>query len=70
MGVLGMRCHNCKYKQPVMCIEDDYCTTCWLTSEDEQTENKYGIGCIFNQKTLDKRHKEILKGIERGDYNP
>lgn len=57
-----MRCNICKYAQSYIgegsaYYEEDSCTLCYLTNEDEQTENKYGIGCKFNQRTLDKRDK-------------
>lgn len=57
-----MRCNVCKYEQGYIgegsaYYEEDSCTLCNLTNEDEQTENRYGIGCKFNQKTLDKRYK-------------
>ena len=32
-----MRCNVCKYAQ-------DSCTLCFLTCEEEQTGNNYGIG--------------------------
>ena len=43
--------------------EEDSCTLCYLTNEDEQTENQYEIGCKFNRKTLDKR-KRLLQEVE------
>lgn len=57
-----LRCSSCKYRQSYVgegsgYFEEDSCTLCYLTNEDEQTENIYGIGCIFNQKTLDKRYR-------------
>lgn len=64
-----MRCIFCNYAQQVYNCDDDTCSVCWLTSEEEQTENKYGqIGCLYNQKTLDKRNREVLQGIKNGDY--
>ena len=45
-------------------LEEDSCTLCWLTTEEEQTENKHGIGCIYNQKTLDKRFKWTRENID------
>lgn len=57
-----MRCSICKYAQHYTgegssYYEEDSCTLCKLTSKDEQTENRYGIGCKFNQKTLDRRYR-------------
>lgn len=57
-----MRCNICKYAQSYIgegsaYYEEDSCTLCVLTNEDEHTENRYGIGCKFNQKTLDKRYR-------------
>jgi len=57
-----MRCNVCKYQQSYIgegsaYYEEDSCTLCFLTDESEQTENKYGIGCIHNQRTLDSRYK-------------
>lgn len=68
-----MRCNVCKYAQSYIgegsgYLEEDSCTLCWLTNEEEQTENRYGIGCKFNQKTLDKRNKKINEAIERGNF--
>lgn len=64
-----MRCNICKYAQDYIgegsgYYEEDSCTLCYLTSEEEQTDNAYGIGCKFNQRTLDKRYKEHLKEIQ------
>jgi hypothetical protein len=62
-----MRCNICKYATSYVgegsaYFEEDSCTLCWLTDESEQTENRYGeIGCIFNQRTLDKRRRELDK---------
>lgn len=62
-----MRCNVCKYRQDYVgegsgYYEEDSCTLCILTNDSEQTENKQGeIGCLFNQKTLDKRYKEWIK---------
>ena len=62
-----MRCNVCKYRQDYVgegsgYYEEDSYTLCWLTNESEQTENRYGeIGCIFNQRTLDKRNRELNK---------
>lgn len=63
-----MRCSSCKYAQSYIgegsgYYEEDSCTLCYLTNDDEQTENQYGIGCKFNQKTLDKR-KRLLQEAE------
>lgn len=67
-----MRCNVCKYRQDYVgegsgYYEEDSCTLCWLTNEDEQTENQYGIGCKFNQRTLDKRNKELNKMMKDSD---
>ena len=67
-----MRCNVCKYAQFYIgegsdYYEEDSCTLCWLTNEDEQTENQYGIGCIFNQRTLDKRNKDLDKMMKDSD---
>ena len=64
-----MRCSSCKYRQSYIgegsgYFEEDSCTLCWLTTEEEQTENKHGIGCIYNQKTLDKRFKLTRENID------
>lgn len=64
-----MRCNICKYAQSYVgegsgYYEEDSCTLCWLTDEREQTENKYGIGCIFNQRTLDKRQRDLNKEFQ------
>ena len=62
-----MRCCCCKYRQDYIgegsaYYEEDSCTLCYLTNEDEQTENIKGeIGCKFNQKTLDKRYRQCQK---------
>lgn len=63
-----MRCSICKYAQSYVgegsgYYEEDSCTLCWLTNEDEQTENRNGIGCIFNYRTLDKRNKLLEKEL-------
>ena len=57
-----MRCNVCKYEKSYTgegsgYYEEDSCTLCNLTNEHEQTENRNGIGCKFNQRTLDKRYK-------------
>lgn len=60
-----MRCMVCKYKQSYVgegsgYYEEDSCTLCFLTNENEQTEDRYGnIGCLFNQRTLDKRNRQL-----------
>lgn len=59
-----MRCNVCKYAQSYMgegfgYYEEDSCTLCYLTTEAEQTENAYGIGCKFNQETLDNRYRRL-----------
>lgn len=64
-----MRCSVCEYKQSYVgegsgYLEEDSCTLCWLTNEEEQTENNRGIGCIFNQKTLDKRQKAMRENFD------
>lgn len=64
-----MRCSSCKYRQSYVgegsgYFEEDSCTLCWLTTEEQQTENKHGIGCIYNQKTLDKRFKLTRENID------
>jgi hypothetical protein len=64
-----MRCNICKYAQDYVgegsgYYEEDSCTLCFLTCEEEQTENDYGIGCKFNQRTLDKRYKEHQEEIK------
>lgn len=62
-----MRCNVCKYKQSYVgegsgYYEEDSCTLCFLTNENEQTEDRYGnIGCLFNQRTLDKRNRQLNK---------
>lgn len=62
-----MRCIVCKYAHDYIgegsaYYEEDSCTLCDLTDEKEQTEDKYGnIGCLFNQRTLDKRKRELDK---------
>lgn len=62
-----MRCNVCKYRQSYVgegsgYFEEDSCTLCWLTNESEHTEDRYGnIGCLFNQRTLDKRKRELDK---------
>lgn len=66
-----MRCSVCKYRQNYVgegsaYFEEDSCTLCWLTNEDEQTENQYGIGCKFNRRTLDKRHRELDEAFKTG----
>lgn len=63
-----MRCNVCKYAQNYIgegssYYEEDTGTLCILTIEDEQTENKNGIGCICNQKTLDKRYRQYCNGM-------
>ena len=67
-----MRCNICKYVQSYVgegsgYYEEDSCTLCWLTDESEQTENRYGIGCIFNQRTLDKRRRDLNKEFQKGE---
>lgn len=66
-----MRCNVCKYASSYVgegsgYYEEDSCTLCALTSEEEQTENAYGIGCVFNQKTLDKRNKQLMENYKNG----
>ena len=66
-----MRCSVCKYRQDYIgegsgYYEEDSCSLCWLTEEKEQTENRFGIGCKFNYKTLDKRYKDLHQAHERG----
>ena len=35
-----------------------------LTTDEGQTEDRYGnIGCLFNQRTLDKRYRELSKEL-------
>lgn len=68
-----MRCSVCKYRQDYVgegsgYYEEDSCTLCWLTNEDEQTENQYGIGCKFNSKTLDKRKRDLDNAIKKDPY--
>lgn len=67
-----MRCSCCKYAQSYVgegsgYYEEDSCTLCSLTNENEQTENRYGIGCKFNYRTLDKRNKELNKMMNDSD---
>lgn len=64
-----MRCSTCKYTQFYMgegsaYYEEDSCTLCYLTNEDEQTENQYGIGCKFNQKLWIKE-KDYYRRLNR-----
>lgn len=65
-----MRCNVCKYAQSYIgegsaYFEEDSGTLCWLTSGDEQTEDRYGnIGCKYNQRTLDKRYREAMESIK------
>ena len=59
-----MRCNCCEYAQYYVgegsgYYEEDTCTLCSLTNEDEQTENKQGLGCIFNKRTLNKRKRRM-----------
>ena len=66
-----MRCNVCKYRQDYVgegsgYYEEDSCSLCWLTTEKEQTENKFGIGCKFNYRTLDRRYKCLNEAHERG----
>lgn len=68
-----MRCSVCKYARSYVgegsgYYEEDSCTLCALTSEEEQTENAYGIGCIFNQKTLDKRNRQLTEYLKDYGY--
>lgn len=64
-----MRCFNCKYEQQYVgegsgYYEEDSCSLCMLTTEEEQTEDRHGnIGCLFNQRTLDKRYRELGKEL-------
>ena len=66
-----MRCSCCKYRQDYVgegsgYYEEDSCTLCWLTTEEEQTENRFGIGCKFNYRVLDKRFRDLNQAHERG----
>ena len=66
-----MRCSICKYAQSYVgegsgYYEEDSCTLCWLTNEDEQTYNDYGGGCKFNRKTIEKRRRELDEAFKKG----
>lgn len=68
-----MRCSFCKYARSYVgegsgYYEEDSCTLCSLTDEEEQTENRYGIGCIFNQRTLDKRNRQLKEYLKNYGY--
>ena len=65
-----MRCKICKYCPELTGWDPDECYTdlCHLIDNNEITENRYGIGCIHNQRTLDKRNKEIEKAMKEGYY--
>lgn len=50
-----MRCDICKY------AKNDCCTLDYIIKEEEQFENDEGLGCKYNQRTLDKKMKILCK---------
>jgi hypothetical protein len=51
-----MRCELCKFAKSFSKE-----TSCYLIKEEEQTENDWGMGCKYNQRTLDKKMKTLCK---------